>query len=223
MDCVSQGERTLRSLVDTETDRIERLLAGDERAAEELLARYKRQLRSVVHFMGVPDAVSEDVLQEVWMDVWRQLRAGRFRGECAFATWLGTIARGKVVDYRRHRDASRSDAMVAIDAESRDEPARLSVPADQEALAAAERALDAMGARLQLAFRMRYRQGLDVPAIARMLGLSNPRTYALLARARDEFCQSVLGSENSPLRTRPMEKKDACVRRDGALPTSAAE
>ncbi len=191
--------------MDTERDRIDRLLAGDERAAEELLGKYQKLLRFVLGKMDVPESVREDVAQNVWMDVWRQLRNGQFRGDCAFSTWLGLIAKGKVLDYRRHRDTSGASALVAIDQATSAIEARSAVAADQEALAAAEQALDSLDDRLQLAFRLRYRQNHEVADIARALGLSRPRTYALLDEARTKFCAAVLGAEN-PGRSRRLRE-----------------
>lgn len=72
-----------------------RCQTGDEAAFVELIARYGQRLRYFVRKrLGRDDAV-DDVLQEVWIDVLRQLP--RLNDVGAFVAWIYRIARGKAV------------------------------------------------------------------------------------------------------------------------------
>src|SRR4051812_45050882 len=87
---------------DPQLDRLyERVLvvrcqAGDARAFAELVERYQPRLREFLRRMlsgggGADD--SDDVLQDVWFDVFRSV--GKLRDTNAFATWLYRIARDR--------------------------------------------------------------------------------------------------------------------------------
>src|SRR5207342_2071922 len=67
------------------------------------------------------EALAEDVLSEVFLDVWRQ--AGRFEGRSSVSTWLLAIARYKALSAcRRRRDVSLDDAIAEAIADTSDTP-----------------------------------------------------------------------------------------------------
>src|SRR4051812_16607808 len=94
---------------DPQLDRLyERVLvvrcqAGDARAFAELIERYQPRLREFLRRMlgggGAGDA--DDVLQDVWFDVFRSV--GKLRDTNAFATWLYRIARDRAYRVIRRR------------------------------------------------------------------------------------------------------------------------
>lgn len=126
-----------------QADRLqERLLVlrcqtGDEAAYAELIERCGPRLRYFVRKrLGHADAV-DDVLQEVWIDVFRQLP--RLNDVGAFAAWIYRIARGKaVLDVRRNGDCRHAlqdaDEIAAPEAEpefSADDAARIHIALDE--------------------------------------------------------------------------------------------
>lgn len=84
-----------------EADRLyERLLVmrcqtGDERAVRELVDRYGPRLRYFLQKRLPRGDRADDVLQEVWLDVFRQLTHLQDVG--AFTAWIYQIARGKAL------------------------------------------------------------------------------------------------------------------------------
>jgi RNA polymerase sigma-70 factor (ECF subfamily) len=92
---------------------------GEPDAFRWLVDRYERRLLYFVRrIVDDPDRAL-DVLQEVWMTVFRKLRALEAPG--AFRVWLYRITRDKAIDQirgdRRHKDAvaeSIDDSTVAI-------------------------------------------------------------------------------------------------------------
>ncbi len=69
---------------------IERLVAHDERAFNELVRLYERRvLTLVLRMLGNP-AEAEDVAQEVFVQVFKAI--GTFRGEAKLSTWIYRIA-----------------------------------------------------------------------------------------------------------------------------------
>ena len=80
---------------------IGRIANGDRLAMQVLYARYHvRVFRFVVRLVR-DEAMAEDLISEVFLDVWRQ--AGRFEGRSAVSTWMLAIARFKALSALRRR------------------------------------------------------------------------------------------------------------------------
>ena len=101
---------------------VERIAAGDKLAMQVLFARHRTNLyRWLLRFVG-NETVAEDLLSDVFFDVWQQ--AGRFEGRAAVTTWLLSIARFKALSARRRRtDAELDETIEATAADSADDPA----------------------------------------------------------------------------------------------------
>lgn len=75
--------------------------AGDEDAYRELVTRFSPRLRYFLCKQGGRGDRADDLVQEVWLDVVRQLP--RLADAGAFTAWLYRIARGKLaLDARRN-------------------------------------------------------------------------------------------------------------------------
>ena len=80
---------------------IGRIANGDRLAMQVLYARYHvRVFRFVVRLVR-DEAMAEDLISEVFLDVWRQ--AGRFEGRSTVSTWMLAIARFKALSVLRRR------------------------------------------------------------------------------------------------------------------------
>ncbi|MDP6439986.1 MAG: sigma factor, partial [Candidatus Brocadiia bacterium] len=71
-----------------------RYQTGDVAALEELVDRYYAPLRYFVRRLLGGAECADDIFQEVWLTVFRNLR--RLRSPEAFSVWLYRIARHKV-------------------------------------------------------------------------------------------------------------------------------
>jgi RNA polymerase sigma-70 factor (ECF subfamily) len=94
---------------DTSSDAIlvNRIAAGDKLAMQALFARHRTPVyRWLLRFVS-NETLAEDLLSEVFLDVWRQ--AGRFEGRSSVATWLLSIARFKALSARRRRTEAELD------------------------------------------------------------------------------------------------------------------
>ena len=76
---------------------------------EELIVRYQHRLLRYLLFLTSSRELAEDLFQEVWMRV--LVRGGQFNGKARFDTWLFTIARNLVIDYRRKRTLASLDEL----------------------------------------------------------------------------------------------------------------
>lgn len=94
---------------------VERLVARDERAFNELVQTYGRRVSALVLRMLGNRAEAEDLTQEVFVQVFKAI--GTFRGESKLSTWVYRIAvnlcknRSK---YLRVRHAGEQDELEAI-------------------------------------------------------------------------------------------------------------
>src|SRR4051812_8376179 len=80
---------------------IERIADRDQLAMRALFGRHRTTLyRWLVRLVG-DAALAEDLLSEVFLDVWRQ--AAVFEGRSSVSTWLLAIARYKALSARRRR------------------------------------------------------------------------------------------------------------------------
>ncbi len=76
---------------------------------DELIVRYQHRLLRYLLYLTSSRELAEDLFQEVWMRV--LLRGGQFNGKARFDTWLFTIARNLVIDYRRKRTCASLDEL----------------------------------------------------------------------------------------------------------------
>ena len=88
---------------------------GDRAAFHELVTLYQERLTYYVHRLVQDSHQSRDILQQVWLDVFRTL--GKLQSPGAFRVWLYRIAHDRVVTYIR-REIMDSDAreQLAVDA-----------------------------------------------------------------------------------------------------------
>jgi len=100
---------------------VNRIAAGDKLAMHALFARHRTSIyRWLLRFVG-SEALAEDLLSEVFLDVWRQ--ADRFEGRSSVSTWLMSIARYKALSARRVRTEDElTEEIVAAIADTSDDP-----------------------------------------------------------------------------------------------------
>jgi RNA polymerase sigma-70 factor, ECF subfamily len=101
------------SLADTASDDvlIRRIAAGDQLAMRTLFARHRIPLYRWLLRIVRDETLAEDLLSDVFLDVWRQ--AASFRGHASVSTWLLAIARYKALSARRARPHAELDARIA--------------------------------------------------------------------------------------------------------------
>ena len=84
---------------------IARIAGGDRLAMQVLFARHHVRVYRFVLRLVRNEATAEDLISEVFLDVWRQ--AGKFEGRSAVSTWMLSIARFKALSALR-RGRSRN-------------------------------------------------------------------------------------------------------------------
>ena len=102
-------------------DLIVRVAASDRAAMRALFARHNvRVFRFLVRRVK-NEAIAEELVNEVFLDVWRQ--AGRFEGRSSVSTWMLAIAHNKAMSMLRKKQEYALDDEAAADiADGEDDP-----------------------------------------------------------------------------------------------------
>jgi RNA polymerase sigma-70 factor (ECF subfamily) len=100
---------------------IRRIAAGDQLAMRTLFARHRIPLYRWLLRIVRDETTAEDLLSDVFLDVWRQ--AASFQGRASVSTWLLAIARYKALSARRARvDAQLDERIASTVADPADNP-----------------------------------------------------------------------------------------------------
>jgi RNA polymerase sigma-70 factor (ECF subfamily) len=100
---------------------IGRIATGDRLAMQVLFARHHVRVYRFVLRLVRNEATAEDLISEVFLDVWRQ--AGKFEGRSQVSTWLLSIARFKALSAMRKRtDQELDDETAEAVVDNSDDP-----------------------------------------------------------------------------------------------------
>jgi RNA polymerase sigma-70 factor, ECF subfamily len=162
---------------------------GDEAAFGQLmLAHHALVYRRVLGIVGAA-ADADEVCQDVWLTVWRELP--RFRGEARFTTWLFPIATRRALDQLRKRRRWFTRFLPFLANEEGETVFEPIDPADtRDATLQAERrqlldrALAALPPLHRTALALREIEGLSYDEIAAELGIPRGTVMSRLFHAR---------------------------------------
>jgi RNA polymerase sigma-70 factor (ECF subfamily) len=152
---------------------------GDQAPGGHLFRRHFE----VVHrfFQSRVGADAEDLVQDTFLGCIEGRH--RFRGECAFKTFLLAIARHRLFNhYRQTRKGQLLDFGLRSSLDLATAPM---VGRDEERMLA--RALQRIPVDLQIVLELTYWEEMDGPEIARLLDVPLNTAYSRLRRAREEL------------------------------------
>jgi len=181
------------SLADADRFALQRMVRGDHDALAEVYDRHARLLYSLaLRIVGrQPDA--EDVLQEVFTQVWRQAaRYDTSRG--TVAGWLVMLTRSRALDrLRRERGAPTTDIeRASVDVVDPGTTVDLQLVTAEQA-ARVHVALEALPEAQRVPLELGYFEGLSQSAIAARLGVPlgtiKTRMRQALLRLRDALAE----------------------------------
>ena len=191
------GREALRALEDTAL--VSACLSGDTRAFEVMMERYQGRLLSFVsRTIGDRDR-AEDLVQEVFIRVYRHL--GRFDRSKKFSTWIYTIASNLAKNELRNRARSPLVLFQAIRAKFEDEDRPLqfedegSRPDDlfrkRHLREQVEAAVQRLPVHHREVFVLRELEGKSYEEIAEITGVHLGTVKSRLNRARAAFAEII--------------------------------
>jgi len=164
---------------------------GDERAFEEIVRRYQRQVANVIYTtLGNPQDVP-DLAQEVFLKTYRSL--GRITVEHSLFSWIYRIAVNVAIDELRRRKIRRMTSFdFSGDAEGKEPKFRDPVTPDDQ-LASSERreqvwkALRKLSETSRTVLLLREYEELSYREIGDILHISEQAVKSRIFRAREEL------------------------------------
>lgn len=173
---------------------VARYQGGDDKAFDELLARYQGKLYNYILFAVRNQELAEDIFQETFVKAIVTIQQGRYTADGRFGAWITRIAHNLVIDsFRTERnentisnDECEVDLLNNIDL--CDDNVEMQMVNDQT-LADVHRLVDALPHNQREVVYMRYYQDLSFKEIAEITGVSintalGRMRYALLGMRR---------------------------------------
>jgi RNA polymerase sigma-70 factor (ECF subfamily) len=167
---------------------IRRIAAGDQSAMQALFARYRVALYRWLLRLVDDAALAEDLLSEVFLDVWR--RAASFEARSSVSTWLLAIARYKALSARRRRtDAELDEATMATVPDTADDPeVALQKKNRAEAL---RQSLSRLSPDHREVIDLAYYHSKSVKEIAEIVGINEATVKTRMFYARKKLAEMV--------------------------------
>jgi RNA polymerase sigma factor (sigma-70 family) len=171
-----------------------RIREGDRSAVDELYERFRRPAFALARRILADDALAEDVLQEVFLSVWRD-PAAFDRGRGSVASWLLAVVHHKAVDAVRREESQRRRQVMAEDELALDAPmATRDVEEEVWSRVVADQVRTALGVlsasqreALTLAYYGGYTQREVAALTGTPLGTVKTRMLAGMRRLRQEL------------------------------------
>jgi RNA polymerase sigma-70 factor, ECF subfamily len=162
---------------------IGRIASGDRLAMQVLFARHHVRVYRFVLRLVRDEAAAEDLISEVFLDVWRQ--AGRFEGRSAVSTWLLAIARFKALSVLRRRpDEELDEEKAAAIEDPSDNPEVVLEKKDKSAII--RKCLGGLSAEHREIIDLVYYHEKSVEEVAEIVGIpeNTVKTRMFYARKR---------------------------------------
>ncbi len=143
-----------------------RCQSGDELAFARLLDEFGH--RTLAHLRGLVGEAAEDMQQEVWLTVYRQIRG--LSNPRAFRTWLFQATRHRAIDFLRARRRERElveEATREMDTSTTPDDGRLDLDASSVGPA-----LQALSPIHREAIMLRYQEDMSYGEMAIVAGCS---------------------------------------------------
>ncbi len=170
---------------------VKRAVAGEQKAYEELVTRYRGPLQNVMYRMVRSMEESEDLVQEAFMKAFASL--SNFNFEYSFSTWLYKIATNNCIDHLRRKKLQTTSIDAPI--EYKDSSYTFEIPdltyyPDKEMMrnernSLIKRAIDSLPEKYKTVIYLRHSDELSYEEIAEMLKVPIGTVKARIFRARE--------------------------------------
>src|ERR1700754_1850549 len=142
---------------------IGRIANGDRLAMQVLFARHHVRVYRFVLRLVREEATAEDLISEVFLDVWRQ--AGRFEGRSQVSTWLLAITRFKALSVLRRKPEQELDEEAAEAIEDTSDTPEVALEKEEEG-ASLRKCMEALSAEHREIMDLAYTNEKSVEEVA---------------------------------------------------------
>lgn len=173
---------------------VARYSKGDNKAFDELLARYQSKLFNYIYFIVRSQEIAEDIFQETFVKAITTIQQGRYTASGKFGAWLTRIAHNMIIDgFRQERnentisnDETEVDLLNNVDLCDDNIETQM---VNEQTLSDVRRLVDALPDSQREVVYMRFYQDLSFKEIAEITGVSintalGRMRYALMGMRR---------------------------------------
>jgi RNA polymerase sigma-70 factor (ECF subfamily) len=165
---------------------IARIAAGDRLAMQVLFARHQVRVYRFVLRLVRNEATAEDLISEVFLDVWRQ--AGKFEGRSAVSTWMLSIARFKALSALRRKPEQELDEETAEQIEDHADTPETAL-AKKDKAAVLRQALSKLSADHREIVDLVYYHEKSVEEVAEIVGIPEATVKTRMFYARKKLSE----------------------------------
>jgi RNA polymerase sigma-70 factor, ECF subfamily len=189
----SSIENARKTSLDADNSIIERCLAGEEAAWEELIRVHTRRVYAICYRFTGSDHKAQDLTQEVFLRVFRSLKNFR-AGEGSFSVWLGRVSRNLLIDDYRKTKLERAtdsleDRLPVIENTTAASARADGMLAGREASEMLQAALQRLSPELRETVILRDLEELEYREIAEVLQIPEGTVKSRLNRGRAELAR----------------------------------
>ena len=175
---LQQSPRILE--IDDDFSLIKRFIEGDESTFRTLVYRHKEKVRNIIYMtMNNSDSV-DDIAQEVFITVYRNLK--NFRFESQFTTWIYRITINKCKDHLRKKNVRKIFLPLKDDGE---EPVFESIDEDSDIKQIVRNAIAELPDKLRMPLVLKDLEGFSYQEIAESMECEIGTVKSRIFRARE--------------------------------------
>jgi RNA polymerase sigma-70 factor (ECF subfamily) len=165
---------------------IGRIAHGDRLAMQVLFGRHHVRVYRFVLRLVRNEATAEDLISEVFLDVWRQ--AGKFEGRSAASTWMLSIARFKALSALRKRTEVELDEETAAAIEDHSDDPEVSL-AKKDKAAVLRQCLSRLSTEHREVVDLVYYHEKSVEEVAGIVGIPEATVKTRMFYARKKLSE----------------------------------
>jgi RNA polymerase sigma-70 factor (ECF subfamily) len=167
---------------------LRRVVSRDRLALADLYRRHGRVLFGQILFVVSDRGISEEILQDTMVAVWRD--AARFRGDSGVRSWMISIARRKARDrMRRHRPTAVDDDILSNRPDGAPGPELLAL--DRVEMADVASAVTMLRPGHREVLGLVFGAGLTLPEVAGVLEIPQGTVKSRLSAARTALSEQL--------------------------------
>jgi RNA polymerase sigma-70 factor (ECF subfamily) len=161
---------------------------GDSTAWETLVTTHERRVFNSCYRFTKSDSDAQDLTQEVFLRILRNVRTFRSGGGCSFQVWMARLTRNLLIDNYRRRRHDRVTERLSKEPHAVDSrPDRMLVA--RELRGHLNAALRKLSPELRETLILREIEEMEYRQIARHLGIPEGTVKSRLSRARAELAR----------------------------------
>ncbi len=166
--------------LDDDFSLIKQFIDGNESVFSELVKRHKDKVRNIIYLTLSNTSVVDDIAQEVFITIYRNLK--NFRFESQFTTWIYRITINKCKDYLRKKNVRRIFLSLKDEEE---EPVFESINEDTDIKQIVRNAISTLPDKLRIPLVLKDLEGFSYQEIADTIGCEIGTVKSRIFRARE--------------------------------------